>query len=156
MNIKNLFKNIAKQLYPLLQKVKALEYQMGLIADYVVEVYNGTNEGYTKWESGKCEIWKRIYKNINSTAAWSGGIYFGTYTDNSITYTMNGFTGFIEHPSAQVTIRSTSGNIFSTVGYHYANGADPTTSYGTYYVYSVGSVTNCGCTFQLYAVGKWK
>ena len=146
MNLKNLLKNLA-------QKIKALEYSLGLIADYVVEQYNGTDEGYTKWESGKCEVWKRFNKSLSATLAWAGGVYYGTYTDNSITYTMTGFTGFIEQPSAQITIRSANGNIFGLTG---QNNNGSTTSYGAYYVYGIGSQSNVASTIQLYAVGKWK
>ena len=124
--------------------------------DYVVEHYISSTEGYTKWASGKCEVWKRIYKNISSTTLWVAPIYYGGIVDNSITYTMNGFDGFIEPPNAQITLRSQSGNIFGLTGHHYANGADPTTNYGTYYVYSVGSQSNVPCTIQLYAIGRWK
>lgn len=151
--IKNLIKNVFT---PLLSRIQALEYSLGLIDDYVEESYITATEGYTKWASGKCEVWKRIYKNLSATLAWSGGIYYGTFTDNSITYTMTGFTGFIEPPSAQVSLRSASGNIFTIVGYHYAGGADPTTNYGTYYAFAVGSQSSVASTIQLYAVGKWK
>ena len=121
--------------------------------DYVVEHYNSATEGYTKWASGKCEVWKRFNKSLSATVAWSGGVYYGAYTDNSITYTMTGFTGFIEPPSAQITIRSTNGNFFGLTG-QYNEGS--TTSYGSYYVYSVGSQSNVPSTIQLYAVGRWK
>lgn len=53
--MKNLIMNVFT---PLLQRIRALEYSLGLIADYVVE--QGTSNGwkYVKWHSGNIEAFQ--------------------------------------------------------------------------------------------------
>lgn len=121
--------------------------------DYVIEHYqNGGTEGYTKWASGKCEVWKRIRKKLSSTIQWTS-MYYGKYSDNSITYTMTGFTGFVGYPMVQLTLQCVSGNIMALVGDYSTYSS---TGIGTYYVYSADSRQNVDSTINVYAVGRWK
>ena len=146
MNLKNLLKNIV-------QRIRKLEYNLGLIHDYVVEFYqDGGKEGYTKWESGKCEVWRRISKKLTATTLWNG-VYYGVYSDNSITYTMTGFTGFVGYPNVQIYLQAVNGNMFALVGDY---NTYSTTGLGTYYVFSGASSSNVDATINIYAVGRWK
>ena len=146
MNLKNLLKNIA-------QRIKSLEYNLGLIRDYVVESYYTQDARYVKWESGKCEIWKRISKTLNATTKW-GSMYYGAYYGTEpITYTMTGFDGFLDYPIVQVMMQSNGGNLFGFTG---DQASYTKTGIGNYYVYSADSRQNVYTTFNVYAVGKWK
>ena len=67
--IKNLVMN-------LLQRVKALEYKLGLIADYVVETGTSGIWTYEKWQSGKAECWGSQTDTISSVGvSWASPIY---------------------------------------------------------------------------------
>lgn len=121
--------------------------------DYVVEHYQSETEGYTKWASGKCEIWKRITKQLSSTTQWVAPIYYGVYTDNSITYTMNGFNGFVNYPVVQLSLQAVNGNLIGIIGDY---SSYTKTGIGNYYVYSVSSQSNINATINVYAVGAWK
>lgn len=146
MNLKNLLKNIV-------QRIKKLEYDLGLIHDYVMEYYqDGGKEGYAKWASGKMEVWKRISKQLTATISW-GGVYYGHYSDNSITYTMTGFSGFVGYPNVQITIQCVNGNIMALVGDY---STYTTTGIGEYYVYSAASKSNVDATINVYAIGRWE
>lgn len=69
MNLKNLLKNLA-------QKVKALEYSLGLIADYVVETGTSGIWTYAKWESGRAECWGIATFTLNGSGVlWKTPIY---------------------------------------------------------------------------------
>lgn len=152
MKLFTILLNIAKRIKTAFSRLTTLETWQSDTADYVVECYNGTNEGYTKWSSGKCEIWKRITKSLSATVSW-GSIRYGTYTDGSITYTMTGFTGFTSNPVVHISVQAASGNIIGLVG---DNSTQSTTGIGTYYVYSPTSQSNINCTINVRAVGKWK
>ena len=152
MKLFTILRNIANGIKASFTRLTSLETWQSDTADYIVECYNGTNEGYTKWASGKCEIWKRITKSLSATVTWSS-IKYGTYTDGSITYTMTGFTGFISNPTVFLSVQAASGNIIGIVG---DNGTQSTTGIGTYYVYSPVSQSNINCTINVRAIGRWK
>lgn len=72
--IKTLMKNIFT---PLLTRIQALEYSLGLIADYVVE--RGTSNGwkYVKWHSGDCVA----IKKTTVSSSGSSGIAVATSSE---------------------------------------------------------------------------
>lgn len=164
MNIYNLFKNLIKKVEQSTVVEAITNHEIDSLfgtaagtgtdaQDYVVEHYQeGVTQGYTKWASGKCEVWKRITKTLNATIQWNS-LYYGVYTDNSITYTMPGFTGFVGYPMVQLSLQCTNGNLIGIIGDY---SSYTTTGIGNYYVYSAGNTTNMTATINVYAVGRWK
>lgn len=131
MKLYNVLKNIVKRLG----------------VDYIVEQNAGdANGGYTKWNSGKLEVWKRIYVSVNITNPMFGGLYYGTIP--AISYPVS----FSAYPTVDLTAQIESG--FGWLIPTYDNYALSDT--GTLYVYYVSSKSNVSVTINVRAVGRWK
>lgn len=50
-------------------KVKEIAEKLGLIADYVVEEGKSGNWNYTKWNSGRCELWGKFVQTQTAYSA---------------------------------------------------------------------------------------
>lgn len=115
-------------------------------ADYVVEAANNQNDGYTKWNSGKLEVWKRSTVTVNVTSSMAGGLYYGTIS--AITYPQT----FTTYPIVSITGQVQYGYGWLIPSYdNYAVG-----NTGTLYIYYTASKSNVSVTVNIYAVGKWK
>lgn len=86
MKLKNILINLA-------QKVKALEYSLGLIADYVVETGTSGIWTYEKWESGKAVCWGTKTHTITGWGGW-GNLQEGTPALASISYPTDLFVAY--------------------------------------------------------------
>lgn len=107
--IKTLMKNI---FIPLLTRIKALEYSIGLIADYVVEQGASGKWTYEKWASGKAVCRCRASGTIECTAQW-GALYTTGNNTVSETYPTN---FFIDVPNIQYSFETTGYNYWAIAG----------------------------------------
>lgn len=78
--ITKLLKNI---FVPFFAKIQALEYSLGLIADYVVETGTDGIWTYEKWQSGKAVCWGNSAQTVDVNTAW-GHLYLGWLADISL------------------------------------------------------------------------
>ena len=116
------------------------------IKDYVVEQSNGATKGYTKWNSGKLEVWERVNKTIAVTSAMSGNLKYGTL--GTVTYQVP----FVDYPILSATLQTQNGYGWLVPTYdNYSK-----TSTGTMYIYHSASQSSVKCTINIYAVGRWK
>lgn len=103
--IKKLIKNIFTSL---LTRIQALEYSMGLIADYVVETGTSGSWKYSKWESGKaeCQAQLAITKSGNSTTmlGLNGYVYESGAIPLPLTFSSTPMALFDGNVGAQNTV----------------------------------------------------
>lgn len=140
--IKTLMKNIFT---PLLTRIKALEYSMGLIADYVVEYGTSGIWTYKKWASGDAECWGTKTASFTQTNAF--GYSYLSPLQSAIDYP---FT-FTEKQFVNVTVAKVN-------SYTIISGDDnPLTKTPTFYACCTTQVTSSR-TADVYfeAHGKWK
>ena len=52
----------------IIKKIQQIAYKLGLIADYVVEQGTSGNWTYTKWNSGRCELWGKFVQTQTAYA----------------------------------------------------------------------------------------
>lgn len=143
MNIKNLFKNLAK-------KVKELEYKLGLIADYVVEIGTSGIWTYEKWESGKAVCWGLDTRQHAITQSW-GGVFYESNNAYFLTYPSN---FFISAPYVFSTICNSSGTAW--VG-DYGSGNVGTSARTPSFAFFRGTASNdIRITLNVKAIGRWK
>ena len=115
--------------------------------DYIVEQNVGDETGgYTKWNSGKLEIWKRVTVNVNVTSGMSGGFYYGTIS--AISYPVE----FSHYPAVNITAQVQYGYGWLVPSYDNYS----TSNTGTLYIYYVASKSNVAVTLNVSAVGRWK
>lgn len=143
MNIKNLFMNLA-------QKVKALEYKLGLIADYVVETGTSGIWTYEKWESGKAECEATQTLTLSGTGSlWKTPIY-GYTNVPQLNYPIT----FISPPNEVVSAKDGVGAFWV---YKQAGGNNSTTQASLYALIKVDTFTSGSNASLSYIVkGKWK
>lgn len=157
MNIYNLLKNMAKKIEQsaIVEAItnSEIDEMFGTAAgtstnaqDYVVEHNQTGAQGYTKWASGKMEVWKRQTTTVNITSAMSGGLYYGTIS--AISYPV----AFIDYPVVNITAQVKGG--FGWLIPKYDDYAVSNT--GTLYIYYVASQPNVSVTINIHAVGRWK
>lgn len=158
MRIYTIFKNIIKKIKANVNVERITEEQIddmfgsasgtGTNAqDYVIEHVNNPSSGYTKWASGKLEVWKRVSPCVvNITSPMSGGMYYGTIS--AIEYPIT----FSTYPTVNITAQVTGGYGWLIPTYDNYS----TSNTGTLYVYYVESKSNVNTTINIYAVGKWK
>lgn len=128
-------------------KIEEVNIGSLLGVDYVVEqVKNGSN-GYTKWNSGKLEVWQRVTKTINVTTGMSGGMFYGTISP--IAYQVQ-FE--VDYPILNVTAQTEKGYGWLVPSYDNYSRANT----GTLYIYHSASRTDVKVTLNIYAVGRWK
>ena len=122
-------------------------------ADYVVAQglnLNGGLNGYTKWNSGKLEVWQRITTTVNITSTY-GNLYYGSITGYDYQLTPS-VPAFIEYPTVTITAQGAAGK--AIVAPNYDNYS--ATNTGTIYVYNPASSANTSVTINIHAVGRWK
>lgn len=143
MNIKNLFMNLA-------QKVKALEYKLGLIADYVVETGTSGIWTYEKWESGKAVCWGRQTNTITSGQIWTSPIYSAQISRPDYPFT------FLAPPTetASVVDSVNAAWIYKQAGQENSNTTTKATNYWAIKVNNFDN--NSSLAVAYHVIGKWK
>lgn len=129
----------------LFQRVKALEYELGLIADYAVERGTSGIWTYRKWASGDAECWGTTSKVANINNA-QGNIY--TSPELTETYPSTLFTDIKAVEVSKGSFDSNSG-IFGS-----AWNLDAHTVRAT--VFRGNSSTNNTINLSFHVLGKWK
>ena len=130
----------------LLQRIKELEYKLGLIADYVVETGTDGIWTYEKRESGKATCWGTFTHTVTTWNTW--GNLFEGHPSFYKTYP-SGL--FVEAPQL---IPSTS-NIACSGVEVYMNGSETRTP-NCYLIRPTTLQSSVLCTVHLEAIGKWK
>ena len=141
--IKNLVRN-------LLQRVKALEYKLGLIADYVVETGTSGIWTYEKWESGKAVARCRHSWTTTAWNAW-GGLY-EAMPMQSVNYPSDLFTSVLNcniYPNGIGAITLSGVEVGG-------NSGGSTTSTPKFYALRGATSTNNTVGVGIEAVGTWK
>lgn len=135
-------RRIVKILKEMSEKVKALLYNMGLIADYVVEY--GTKDGwiFRKWNSGIAECWTTIAETKSNYSTVNG---FYTYYG-----TVNFPFSFLEPPRYTYNVQVGSG--FALPGSATMGRTEKGTSW---YALATASGSQT-CTASMYVKGLWK
>ena len=143
-------KEFSNMLIKMSEKIKSLLYQIGLIADYVVE--QGTNDygSYRKWSSGKAEVWFNTSGTASTAAAWSTPVYYKDYTTWSDCFDLV-CSGIFNAAPANVTVTSNGSQWFSIYPHSISKSGIPTMRFLT-----ITSKTDIAYKFSLYAVGTWE
>ena len=146
--ITKLLKNI---FVPFLAKIQQLEYQLGLIADYPIEVGQDGIWTYRKMASGIAECWGAYTNsNVNAQSAW-GAVYTGTY-GGQIDYPTN---LFIATPDVcEITPYASSTNFWLTTASE--GGLHSATKTPAMQITRPSAGTNIPVTIMYYAKGLWK
>ena len=121
-------------------------------ADYVIASYLASDAtgGYTQWNSGKLEEWRRITTSVNITSSYNG-LYYGSL--EGYDYRPHPTAPiFISYPVVNITVQAHGG--MGIVAPNYDNYT--VTNTGTIYIYNAASSSNTSVTVNIYAVGKWK
>lgn len=123
-------------------------------ADYVIDtdgnLSSGLN-GYTKWASGKLEIWlRKTITGVNINSAY-GSLYYGSISAISYQLTPSAPV-FVQYPVVNITVQGPAGIGIAVPNYDNYSVSDT----GTIYLYNAASVTNISVTVNIYAVGRWK
>ncbi|MGN0693727.1 MAG: hypothetical protein ACI4LK_02310 [Lentihominibacter sp.] len=129
--------------------IVAIEENIGAIADYVVEEGSNSYGSYSKWNSGKAEVFFGHYSSSGlTTASWVSPIYYKDMTTwtNVFNKIRNGI--FIESP--RLIVQSSESQIISVVYYNL------TAAGATMRFLTAGAKTDVAYGFQAYASGKWK
>lgn len=147
MKLFTILKNLAKRIKKSLDDAKAYtDSKFALQTDYVVAQSVSASSGYTKWNSGKMECWKRVTGTVNATTAW-GSCYYGTISSQS--FPASFLTNNI--PTVILTIQSKDGGLWIN-----PNNNPSVSATGTIYVTRPGSLSSISYILNIYAVGKWK
>jgi len=138
-----MIKNLVMNLF---QRVKALEYKLGLIADYVVEQGTSGNWRYKKFRSGQSEAWYKGTVNISTNTAWGSMYFSGDPTQISIP------TGvFNSRPTVNITVGNNS----------YMLGASTLTGTSannvSFYIYNSRQISSSfTVNVDIHCIGTWK
>lgn len=137
---------IRKLVMNLLQRVKALEYKLGLIVDYVVEQGKSGNWKYKKFSSGRSEAWYKGTVNISTNTAWGSMYFSGDPTQISIP------TGvFNSRPTVNITV----GNNSYMMGASTLTGTSANTV--SFYIYNSRQVSSSfTVNVDIHCIGTWK
>ena len=144
MNLKNLLKNLA-------QKIKALEYSLGLIADYVVETGTSGIWTYEKWESGKSVCWGTKSHTVTTWYGW-GNLQEGFPAFDSISYP-SGL--FLSYPCLEFTVDGGANGAGSCGIELFKNGSATQTPY-CYILRPNALVASATYYVHITANGVWK
>lgn len=138
-----MIKNLVMNLF---QRVKALEYKLGLIVDYVVEQGKSGNWKYKKFSSGRSEAWYKGTVNISTNTAW-GSVYFsGDPTQISIPTEI-----FNSRPTVNITV----GNNSYMMGASTLTGTSANTV--SFYIYNSRQVSSSfTVNVDIHCIGTWK
>ena len=134
----------------LFQRVKALEYKLGLIVDYVVETGTSGIWTYAKWQSGKAECWGKQTSTLASGQIWANPIYSAQPQRPNYPFT------FLEPPSETATVTNSTNAcwIYKQAGENNKNTTTTTTNYWAIKVNSFDN--NSMIEISYHVIGKWK